>query len=322
LDDASGVTLSNGNAGAPARGARRRGKSSGPTPYDFRRPTKLSREHVRILQIAYETFARQFSTLLTTSLRAVSQVSLAAVEQLTYDEYVNSLTSPTLMATFTAEPLAGTSILELSLDTAMTAVDHLLGGPGVADQPQRPLTEIESMLVRGLLDRALAELRYAFESMASLQLKLSSVEYNPQFVQACPPSDTVIIASFEMRVGVAECVMTLCMPFNAMLPKLQQAVGRGPITARQKVAREVAAKAMSLALEGAPIDVAVRFDATTLHPEEILGLNVGDVVTLRHPASRPLEVVASDVTFAHAVPGANGARLACLVVDAPQEDPS
>ena len=30
-----------------------------PRTYDFRRPTKLSRDHVRILQIALETFARR-----------------------------------------------------------------------------------------------------------------------------------------------------------------------------------------------------------------------------------------------------------------------
>jgi flagellar motor switch protein FliM len=320
------VTGTSSSAGTPARGARgrpgRRGRSTGPVPYDFRRPTKLSREHVRILQIAYETFARQFSTLLTTSLRVVSLVSLAAVEQLTYDEYVSSLQSPTIVTTFTAEPLAGTSILEMSVETAMTAVDHMLGGPGSADQPQRSMTEIETLLVRGLLERALNELRYAFESIASLQLKFNAIEYNPQFVQACPPSDTVIIASFEMKVGIAECLMTLCMPFNALLPRLQAAVGRGPMTDRQRIARDLAAKAMSVALEGAPVDVSVRFDASKLHPEEILSLQVGDVLPLRHAASRPLAVVASDVTFAHAVPGANGARLACLVVDAPEEDQS
>ena len=34
-------------------------------PYDFRHPTKLSREHVRLLQMAYETFARRLTTVLT-----------------------------------------------------------------------------------------------------------------------------------------------------------------------------------------------------------------------------------------------------------------
>src|ERR1700710_2639614 len=119
----------------------RRG-SSGPTAYDFRRPIKLSREHVRTLQIAFETYARSCGTLLTTRLRVVSSVTLASIEQLNYDEYVASLENPTVIAVVSIDPLSGTVLLELSSSVAMTAIDHLLGGPG-GPQPQRPLTEVE-----------------------------------------------------------------------------------------------------------------------------------------------------------------------------------
>jgi flagellar motor switch protein FliM len=290
-------------------------------PYDFRRPTKLSREHVRTLQIAYETFARQFATLLTTSLRVVAHVGLVSVEQLTYDEYVSALENPTVMATFAPEPLPGVGILEFSLPTAMSFVDHLLGGSGSTDQPGRTMTDIETMLVRGILDRALAEFRYALESLVTLQPKLGAIEYNPQFLQAAAPSDTVVVASFEMRVGVTECLATLCIPFNSLLPRLQTAVGRGPLSAQQRIARDRAALQMATALEGAPLDVAVRFEPTTMRSEEVVALEVGDVIALRHHSSRPLSVTAGDdVHFAHAVPGSHGKRLACLVVNPPQED--
>ena len=39
------------------RGRGRRG-TGGIQPYDFQRPIKLAREHTRLLQIAFETFAR------------------------------------------------------------------------------------------------------------------------------------------------------------------------------------------------------------------------------------------------------------------------
>jgi flagellar motor switch protein FliM len=77
---------------------------------------------------------------------------------------------------------------------------------------------------------------------------------------------------------------------------------------------------MADALEGAPLDVAVRFGSTTVRSEELLGMSVGDVIPLHHSSAEPLTVTAGDVHFAHAVPGSHGKRLACLVVDAPQED--
>ena len=96
---------------APARrspGADRRGTAAGnrsrrgePRTYDFRRPTKLSREHVRVLQIAQEAFARQATTILTTFLRAGARLELVGIEQFSYDDYVVTLPNPVFISTFT-----------------------------------------------------------------------------------------------------------------------------------------------------------------------------------------------------------------------------
>jgi len=308
-----------GAARTPGRISRRI-KNAGPEPYDFRRPTKLSREHVRMLQIAYEAFARQFTTLLTTSLRVVSQATLVSIEQLTYDEYVPSLSSPTIMAMVTLEPLAGTAILEFSLSTGMVSIDHMLGGPG-GEQPSRPLTDIETPLLQGLLERALGELRSAFESIVHVRPRLVGIEYNPQFVQAGVASDAVIVASFDMRVGAEECVATLCLPFGSIFPKLQgEGRADAPLSDQQRTARQLAKDNLMAGLGAAPLEVAVRFDAVRMRPAELVGLQIGDVIPLTHPTSTPLAVTAAGLTFGHAVPGSQGARLACLVVAQPTED--
>jgi flagellar motor switch protein FliM len=296
--------------------SRRGSKSAGPEPYDFRRPTKLSREHIRTLQIAYETFARQYTTILTTTLRAVSQVNLLSIEQLTYDEYISGLGNTTIVAMFTIEPLQGTAILEYSLSTAMACIDHMLGGPG-GPQPERPLTDIETPLLHGLIDRTLGELRYAFETIVSVRPQLTTIEYNPQFAQALAPSDAVIVASFEMKVGTEECVASLCLPFGSIFPKLQGDQGAAVLSEAQRLAREIAYRNVVLGLEGAPIEVRVRFQSVRMNPADLVGLRPGDVVPLEHPTSEPLAVTTADITFAHAVPGARGTRLACLVVQSP-----
>jgi flagellar motor switch protein FliM len=296
----------------------RRSKSTGPQAYDFRRPTKLAREHVRTLQLCYETFARRYGQLVTSTLRVVGHVSLISIEQLTYDEYIASLNSPTILALVSLEPLPGTSILELSLATAMASVDHLLGGPG-GTQPERQLSDIETSLLRGLLDRVLDELAYALEPVSTVRAELGAIEYNPQFLNVCNNSDAVVVASFELRVGAEECVATLCMPLATIFPKLNEdhAV---VLTESQRAVRERAHRNLVAGLETAPIDVAVRFNPLTLRPEEIVALRPGDVVRLDHPVAAPLAVTAGEMTFGYAVPGNQGARLACLVVPAPKED--
>jgi flagellar motor switch protein FliM len=309
--------------GASARGAARsarRPKAEGPLPYDFRRPTKLSREYVRRLQIVYETFARRWATLLTSTLRVLCHVTLVSIEQLTYEEYVASLVSPTMLALLTLEPLPGTAIMEFSLSAAMASIDHMLGGPGGA-QPQRPLTDIETPLLRRMLTRALDELKYAFEPLVAVQPQLGAIEYNPQFVQACAASDAVVVASFEMRVGAEDCVATLCLPLVTIYAKLNEDADV-TLTEAQRLDRETAHRKVVAGLENTPIDVSVRFAPRRMRPEDLVGLQPGDVVRLGHPVAVPLDVMAAGITFAHAVPGNQGSRLACLIVPEPPEEPN
>jgi len=296
----------------------RRGRNTGPQPYDFRRPIKLSREHVRTLQIAFETYARSCGTLLTTRLRTVSQVTLLAIEQLTYEEYVAMLNNPTVVATVTAEPLPGSMVFELSLNTALASIDHLLGGPG-GTQPERTMTDLEVPLLRGLLERVLVELRYGFESLVELNPKLGAIEYNPQFIRVLAPSDAVVVASFEMKVGAEECVASICIPFASIFPVLQTDDGE-ELSESERLVRRTAYQHLSASLSLAAIDVAVPFEPIRMRTPDIVGPQPRDVVPLTHSVARPLAVTVNDATLAHAVPGNQGARLACLVVPTPKED--
>jgi flagellar motor switch protein FliM len=297
----------------------RRVGSTGPQPYDFRRPIKLSREHVRMLQIVFETYARSCATLLTTRLRAVSQLSLLAIEQVTYDEYISTLSSPTVIGSVTLAPLPGQVLMEVPLGTMMASLDHMLGGPGGA-QPTRQLTDVEIVLVRNLLERMLAELGYGFEQLVPVNPRLGNIEYNPQFVRAVSPGDAVVVASFEMKVGDTENLASICLPFTTIMPVLRSDNNDVALTDEEQTVRHTAHRKITEGLSAAPIDVAVRFRSVRMRTDEIVDLQPGDVVRLHHPVAEPLTVTVNDQTFAHAVPGNQGSRLACLVVPEPLEE--
>jgi flagellar motor switch protein FliM len=247
----------------------------------------------------------------------VSSVALASIEQLNYDEYVSALTNPTVLATVSIDPLPGTVLLEMSSAVAMTAIDHMLGGPG-GPQPERPLTEVEMPLLRGLLERMLGELRYGFENLVDISPKLREIEYNAQFLRAHQPGDAVVVASFDMKIGSQECLASVCLPFNTILPVLekQELI---ELTPAERLVRDNAFRSLTAGLSAAPIDVAVRFQPIRMRTDDIVDLRPGDVVPLGHATSRPLEVTVNETVFAHAVPGNQGARLACLVVPSPKE---
>ncbi|MDP3890253.1 flagellar motor switch protein FliM [Nocardioides sp.] len=302
-----------------ARG-RRRVRTADPVPYDFRRPIQLSREHSRILQIGFDGFARQATTVFTSALRSVCQVSLSSIVQRSYSEYVDSLDTSTYLTMFSVDPMPGRGVLEIPLAATMSCVDHMLGGPGATLQPQRPLTEIEGGVVRGFVERLLGEMRYSLAEIVALEPAVTGIEYSPQFAQVAGAADVMVVVTFELRIDDSSHRMTICLPYSGLLPQLVNAAAPSPVSDRERAQRAVAAELLHRQFEQVPVEVAVRFRPTSLGPGALTDLREGDVLRLSHPSSAPLDVTVEDTTFAHATAGARGPRLAALIVGTPPKE--
>ncbi|MCL2541351.1 MAG: flagellar motor switch protein FliM [Nocardioidaceae bacterium] len=299
---------------------RRRPRATEPTPYDFRRPIQLSREHQRTLQLGFDGFARQATTVFTSSLRTVCTVTLLEISQRTYAEYVDSLGASTYMTLFSADPMPGTGVLEVPLFATMSCLDHMLGGPGSDEQPDRPLTEIEDGVIHGLVERLLSEMRYSLTPIVALEPTITGVEYSPQFAQVAGAADVMVVVGFELKIGERPHRLTVCLPFSGLLPHLANASGTGAVSDRERAQRAHSARLLQEQFAQVPVEVSVRLRPIDLPPSTIADLQPGSVLRLTHPAAAPLEVSFAGNTFAHATPGARGQRLAALIVTTPPED--
>jgi len=281
--------------------------------FDFRRPNKLNRDHVRNLQIVNETFARQFTTVLSSTLRAIAHMSLESIEQLTYDEYVRSTPNPTYMAMLSTPPLVGVSVFQCPLRIALTAIDFLLGGKGKGI-PERSLTEIELGLMRSLLDRALAELAYAFHSVVEIDPSVVRYESNPQFAQIAAPSDMMIVVTFNLKIENEEGQATLCFPFSTLQPVLEDLTGNlaQVLPAGVEPAHETAK--LEQALLDVPVEFRAEFPSVPLEADDILALRPGDVIPFDLSVDQPIIGVVGDVPTFLVRPARKGKRFACQIL--------
>lgn len=274
--------------------------------YDFRRPTTLAREHSRVLELAFDTFARQWGTQLTAKVRVLSQVTCDQVQMLTYDEYASSLPPTTAMVLCTLEGVSAKAVIQFPSSAALTWVTHMLGGAKPSTLPERTFTPIEQALVRRLMDDALDDLRYSFGTMLADPISVGGFQYNSQFAQAAQKSDLMIVASFEIRVGERVAPGTVAIPADVLLSQL----GESNPTVDAADAREL----LGAQLASVPVGVSLTFAPAAVLPSVVLGLAVGDLLPLPHPQHRPLEISVDGQPVGRAAVGAAGSRLAGIVV--------
>lgn len=188
--------------------------------YDFKRPERISKEQFRGFQTLSELFARDLSTALGGSLRAVARASVVSVDQITYDEYVLSLANPTSYNVFQLLPLDGNLILEFSPTLTFPVIDRLLGGRGVALGKARELTEIEQRLVVNIIEIVLNTLTGTWSHLADFKWKLVAQENDPEIVQIVTGNEIVLSILFELSIGDITGTMSICLPAVTIEPIL------------------------------------------------------------------------------------------------------
>lgn len=295
----------------------KRKEGGGPVSYDFRRPMTLAREHARILEMAFETYARQWSMQLTSRLRLICTIALVKVELSSYDDYVKGLESHTVLALVSLDDSRPSSLLQVPTTTVMTWVDLMLGGPGLANTvPTRDLTEIETHLITELFGATLADLRYAFASVVDIKPEIRGIQYSPQFVQVTPANEAVLVARFDVTMNDITTPMTMMIPADLLITPMRLGENTETMTTGEAAEAKAVQDRLNRNMEQVPLDLSVAFRTSQIQSKDLSSLSIGQIIHLNHPVSRPLDLMVGDLLVGHGMPGSVGKQLAAKVVAA------
>lgn len=250
--------------------------------YDFRRPDRVSKDQMRTLQNLHEGFARQFSTTLTNFLRTFVEIELVSVDQLTYSEFVMSISNPSCIYVFKMEPLEGNAILEINPSLVFFIIDRLFGGQGRPSEQNRELTLIEQNVINRIVERSLQDLKEVWEHIGVFSPKIEAYETNPQFVQIAPPGETVILISLEVRMQNASGLMSICFPYMLLENVINNLSGESWMSSRSSATVETRTT-LERELETIELPVSTLIGKTSLTVRDLLQLQRGDVLCLEKP---------------------------------------
>ena len=283
--------------------------------YDFKRPDKFSKEQLRTVSNMHETFARLTTTSLSAQLRSLVHVHVASVDQLTYEEFIRSIPTPTTLAVVNMDPLKGNAVLEIDPTITFCMIDRLFGGRGVTSgNKNRDLTDIEQSVMEGIIVRILANMREAWTQVIDLRPRLGQIETNPQFAQIVPPSEMVVLITLETKVGDEEGMMNFCIPYLTIEPIISKLSSQFWFSSVRRSSTTQYLGTLKEKLSSVDMEVVADVGSISLSVRDVLSLRTGDIVRLSNTkVGDPLTLSVGNRKKFFCQPGVVGKKMAVQV---------
>ena len=260
-------------------------------PYDFRRPDRIAKDQLRAIHLLHENFARSLASSLSAYLRAYVVVNLVSVEQLSFSEFSQSLSSPTCMASLGMRPYDSNAVLELNPSLVFPVLEMLLGGGGkvAPAKVNREVTEIEQSILEGLFRIILHDLKEAWKGVTTINFAIEQHETEPQLLQILAPSEAVVAIAVEIRFGESSGMMNIGIP-SIVIKMLRQKFDQQWSIRKTQATEGEHARVLRLVKPGL-IQLDVRLQGPTVSVHDLMQLEPGDILTFDHPVQRPIHLL-------------------------------
>jgi len=289
-------------------------------PYDFARPAKFSKEHLRTLEIIFEHYGRLLSTNLPGYLRSNVLAEVVNSEAATYSEFTNALSNPVLLGIVSMPPLQGNIIIELSANMGYAIVDRMLGGKGVILEKNREFTEIELSIVERVMNMAVNLLRNPWKNVVETEPRLERIETNSQFAQIISPSEMIAIVTINLKIGPVQGLINICLPYMVLedvMNKLNTKFWFSNMQTKDESSHE---EEIQERIANADLPIKAVLGNSRISVSDFMNLQTGDIIKINTKVEQELDVYVGNIRKFTALPGASGDAYAVRITSVIREE--
>ncbi len=286
--------------------------------YDFKRPAKFSKEHLRTLEIIYEHYGRLVSTNLPVYLRRNVQINVASAETVTFSEFTNALSTPSILGIVSFAPLAGNIIIELSTNIGFAMIDRMLGGYGEPLDKARDFSEIERSIIEKMLVLCMQLMRDPWKNVVEINPMMDRIETNPQFAQIISPSDMIAIVTLNIKIGEVDGLMNICLPYFTLEDIMDKLNTKYWFSIMQET-NEDYDEYIEILLSRAEVPIKTILGRSIISVNDFIGLQRGDIIKLDTKTDSELDVFVGNIKKFTALPGSSKDKYAVRVTSVVRE---
>ncbi len=288
--------------------------------YDFSRPTKFSKEHLRTLEIIFEHYGRLVSTNLPMYLRKSVQVTVASSETVTFSEFTNALSNPVILGIVNFNPLNGVIIIDLATNLGYAMLDRMLGGSGVPLEKSRDFSDIELGIMEKILVMLTQLLREPWKNVIDISPVLSRMETNPQFAQIIAPTDMIAIVTLNVKIGDVEGFINICLPFFTLEDVMDKLNTKYWYASMQENHDENYEDYVEALIRKVDIPIKAVLGRSQISVADFINLQVGDCIRLETKIDDDMNIFVGNIRKFTALPGAEKDSYAVRITSVIREE--
>lgn len=288
--------------------------------YDFNRPAKFSKEHLRTLEIIFEHYGRLLSTNLPVYLRKNIQVTVASSETVTFSEFSNSLANPVILGIVNFQPLSGNIIIELGSSLGYAMIDRMLGGQGQPLAKSRDFSQIEMTIVEKIMVVCVQLLREPWKNVLDINPYLDRIETNTQFAQIISPTDMIAMVTLNLKIGDVEGFMNICLPYFTLESIMDRLNTKFWYANMQEKADENYEDHIETLIRRVDVPIKAILGRSNVAVNDFLNLQVGDVIRLDSRVDSELSVYVGNIKKFMALPGSQEDHFAVRITSVIREE--
>ena len=288
--------------------------------YDFKRPAKFSKEHLRTLEIIFEHYGRLISTNLPVYLRKNIQVNVVNSEACTFSEFSTALANPVLLSVVAFNPLGGNILLELAANLGFAMIDRMLGGPGNPLDKARDFSEIERSIIDKILVVCVQLLREPWRNVVDINPVLERVETNPQFAQIIAPSEMIAIVTLSIKVGDVEGLMNICLPYFTLESVMDKLNTKYWFASMKENNEEDYKEYIESAVRKVSMPIKAVLGKSVITVNDFVNLQQGDIIKLNSKVDNEMEIYVGNIKKFKGLPGTQKDSYAVRVTSVLREE--
>ncbi len=288
--------------------------------YDFKRPAKFSKEHLRTLELIFEHYGRLLSTNLPVYLRKNIQVTVVSSETVTFNEFTNALSNPVILGIINFQPLSGNILIDLTSSLGYAFIDRMLGGVGEPLDKVRDFSEIEMGILYKIITISSQLLKEPWKNVIEVDPLLERIETNTQFAQIIAPNEMIAIVTLNVRMGEIEGFMNVCIPFMTIESIIDNLNTKFWFTNMVADDAEDHRQDLENLLRKVDVPVKALLGRSEIAVSDFLTLQPGDIIRLERRVDNELDVYVGMYKKFSAVPGTDHDRYAVRITSVYREE--